>query len=176
MIQLKPLQKADVDYFYNWINDEEVTRYSLSIFSKISSKSEINKWYTSVLNSSFEIVYGIYLENTSELIGYTGFSNISRQNNSAEYFLFIGNKKFWGQGIGTRVTEEILEIGFFGHKFNRIMLTVSEPNIGALKAYSKAGFIKEGRLRKACFRQGEYHDKIIMSILVNEFQSKSTSL
>ncbi|AZQ65568.1 N-acetyltransferase [Flammeovirga pectinis] len=176
MIQLKPLQKTDVDYFYKWLNDDDVIKYSLSIFSKISSKDEINRWFTSVLNSSFEIVYGIFLENTSELIGYTGFCNISRQNNSAEYFLFIGNKKYWGQGIGTRVTEEILEIGFYGHNFHRIMLTVSEPNIGALKAYSKAGFVKEGRLRKSCLRQGSYHDKIIMSILVDEFKSKSISL
>jgi RimJ/RimL family protein N-acetyltransferase len=34
------------------------------------------------------------------------------------------------------------------------MLTVSEPNVGGVKAYAKAGFKLEGRLREACLRNG----------------------
>ena len=49
------------------------------------------------------------------------------------------------------------------------MLTVSELNIGGVKAYQKAGFKTEGRLRQSCFRDGAHHDKIIMSILRDEY-------
>ncbi|MDQ2795507.1 MAG: GNAT family N-acetyltransferase [Bacteroidota bacterium] len=49
------------------------------------------------------------------------------------------------------------------------MLTVSESNTGGLKAYTKAGFIVEGRLRQAACRQGVFHDKIVMSVLKAEW-------
>ncbi|TGD81532.1 GNAT family N-acetyltransferase [Hymenobacter wooponensis] len=49
------------------------------------------------------------------------------------------------------------------------MLTVSEPNIGGVKAHTKADFKLEGRLREACLRHGQFHDKLIMSVLKAEW-------
>ncbi len=49
-------------------------------------------------------------------------------------------------------------------------MTVSEPNIGGIKAYENAGFKLEGQLRQACYRDNEYHDKLIMSILKSEWK------
>ncbi|SNR54751.1 GNAT family N-acetyltransferase [Hymenobacter mucosus] len=49
------------------------------------------------------------------------------------------------------------------------MLTVSEPNVGGVKAYAKGGFKLEGRLREACLRNGQFHDKLIMSVLKAEW-------
>jgi len=172
MIKLRTLVKKDVSPFYKWINDEEVVKYSLSLFTKINTKKEINKWFSSLINDKNSNNLGIYLDATDELIGYTGFCNISKTNKSGEYFIFIGEKEAWGKGIGTKVTEKILKIGFIEHQLNRIMLTVSEPNIGGLKAYKKAGFKIEGRLREASFRDNKFHDKFIMSILKSEWKSR----
>ena len=52
-----------------------------------------------------------------------------------------------------------------GAGLNRLSLTVSDINSYAVKAYLSAGFVEEGRMRQACFRDGKYHDKIIMSII-----------
>jgi RimJ/RimL family protein N-acetyltransferase len=54
---------------------------------------------------------------------------------------------------------------------HRIMLTVSSLNIGAVKAYTRAGFQQEGVLRQASYRDGAYHDKIIMAILRPEWEA-----
>ena len=87
----------------------------------------------------------------------------------SKLFIFIGDKSMWGKGIGCEVTKQILKIAFLEKGLNRLMLTVSEPNIGGVKAYQKAGFISEGKSRQACFRDGEFHDKLIMSILKEEY-------
>jgi len=171
MISLMPLSLENVTSFYKWINDKEVIRYSLSYFDKITSEGEISRWYREMLNEKNSINLGIYLKNTNELIGYAGISKISETNKSGEYFIFIGEKKYWGKGIGTQVTKEVLELGFNKFDLNRIMLTVSEPNIGGIRAYEKSGFIVEGRLREACFRNNEFHDKIVMSVLRHEWKS-----
>jgi RimJ/RimL family protein N-acetyltransferase len=104
------------------------------------------------------------------LIGYAGLTSISAANQSGEYFIFIGEKAQWGQGVGTAVTKQILDLAFTSLQLNRVMLTVSEGNTGGLRAYTKAGFLVEGRLRQAACRRGVFHDKIVMSVLKTDWQ------
>jgi len=172
MIELKPLHDSHAHYFYNWFQDDEVIRYSLSIFQKLQTKNQVREWLTESIIDTKTFKQGIFLENTDQLIGYAGICDLSVSNKSGEYFIFIGDKKYWSKGIGTEVTEKILEIGFKEMNLNRIMLTVSEPNQGGVKAYLKAGFKLEGKLREACYRDGKFHDKLVMSILKTEFDER----
>ncbi|MBB3700854.1 GNAT family N-acetyltransferase [Flammeovirga yaeyamensis] len=172
MIELRPIQKENVNSFYQWLNDEEVIKYSLSLFQKLNSKEEIQKWFNTIIDDRVNLNKGIYIKGTNIFIGYAGISNISTTNKSGEYYIFIGDKDCWGKGYGTATTTEIIKIGFTEMELNQIMLTVSEPNTGGLKAYQKAGFKLEGRLRQAAFRDHEFHDKIVMSILKEEYQEK----
>ena len=169
MIELKALTKENLSLFYDWINDKDVIRYSLSIFQKINTKYEIDNWFKDLINNSTDLQLGIYLKSSNKFIGYTGICNISKSNNSGEYFIFIGDKEQWGNGISTEVTKKILRKGFEELKLNRIMLTVSVPNIGGVKSYIRAGFKEEGILRDACLRDNKYHDKLVMSILKSEW-------
>lgn len=170
MITLKKLSNNDIFPFYIWINDDEAIKYSLPLFLEISTKEEIDKWYNNLLSMKNIVNFGIFLESTDELIGYAGICDISETNRSGEFYIFIGEKRMWGKGVGTLVAEEILNIGFSEVNLNRIFLTVSEPNIGGVKAYQKAGYKLEGQLRQACFRDNEYHDKLVMSVLKSEWE------
>lgn len=169
MIDLKPLTKENVTPFYTWLNDESAIKYSLSKFQKISSEKDIEQWYSNLLEDSENYTTGIFLTETQKLIGYAGICGISNTNKSGEYFIFIGDRSQWGKGHGTTTTHKVLKYGFNKLHLNRIMLTVSEPNIGGIRAYEKAGFKYEGRLRQACNRDGKFHDKIVMSILKSEY-------
>lgn len=168
MITLKPLQATDVFGFYSWIKNPNAIKYSLSLFQNLNSNEQIDVWFQSVLDDVKNFNLGIYI-NSNQCVGYAGITNISQTNKSGEFFIFIGDEAAWGKGIGTEVTRQIAALGFNELNLNRVMLTVSEPNIGAVKAYEKAGFKHEGRFREACFRDGTFHDKLIMSILKKEF-------
>jgi RimJ/RimL family protein N-acetyltransferase len=52
---------------------------------------------------------------------------------------------------------------------NRIFLHVDAENLGGIRAYEKAGFIQEARLRQADYREGKYRDDLIMSVLRSEW-------
>ena len=156
--------------FYPWIADPDVIRYSLSGFQALKTPAQIEQWFAATLREEKSLNLGIYLQATNALIGYAGLSNLSATNRSGEYFILIGEKAYWGRGVGTEVTKQVLARGFTEHQLNRIMLTVSEPNVGGIKAYCNAGFVVEGRLRAACCRNGVFHDKIVMSILKAEWQ------
>ena len=170
MIKLAPLLPEHAAYFHAWIGDPEVIKYSLTAFQSMKTTAQIDQWFAATLRQPNCLNLGIYLEDTSALIGYAGLTGISAVNQSAEYFIFIGEKAAWGQGVGTAVTRQIVHLAFTSHQLNRVMLTVSELNTGGVRAYTKAGFVPEGRLRQAACRQGVFHDKIVMSVLKAEWQ------
>jgi RimJ/RimL family protein N-acetyltransferase len=70
------------------------------------------------------------------------------------------------------VTPQIVDWGFTKLGLHRVFLTASSDNPGALKAYEKAGFVFEGRMKDAFFRTGKFSDKVIMGIL----RPKSSSI
>ncbi|TPG66001.1 GNAT family N-acetyltransferase [Hymenobacter nivis] len=170
MVKLAPLQPDQAACFYDWIRDPEAIEYSLSTFQSLKTNAQIDSWFAATLRQENCLNLGIYAEDTNALIGYAGLSGISHTNRSGEYFIFIGEKSFWGQGVGTAVTQQVLAQGFAALGLNRIMLTVSEPNTGGRRAYEKAGFLVEGRLRQACCRRGQFHDKIVMAVLKADWE------
>ncbi len=173
MVKLAPLQPEHVAPFYRWLRDPEAIAYSLSAFQGMQTTRQIDQWFAATLQQASSLNLGIYLTETNALIGYAGLVGISTTNHAAEYFIFIGEKAWWGQGVGTAVTKQVMRIGFTSCQLNRIMLTVSELNIGGVKAYTKAGFVLEGRLRQACCRQGVFHDKLVLSVLKADWQESS---
>jgi RimJ/RimL family protein N-acetyltransferase len=52
---------------------------------------------------------------------------------------------------------------------HRVGLTVFSYNIRAIRAYEKAGFRVEGRLRDAIMRDGRYFDEVQMGVLATEW-------
>ena len=84
MIELRSLSKNNVSPFYEWINDDEVIKYSLPLFLNISTENEIDKWYKELIENSEIINLGIFLKTTDELIGYAGICDISEINKSGD--------------------------------------------------------------------------------------------
>lgn len=168
-IKLRDLQPSDKEYFFPWIKDKDVTRYSLSIFQNMKSNDEISIWFDTLLSDKSSYNKAIVDSTNEKVIGYAGIANLSKINLSGEYFIFIGDKSYYGNGIGTFVTKEIVKKGFQELRLNRIMLTVSEKNTWAIKAYKSANFKTEGIMRQAFYRDGKFHDKILMSIIREEW-------
>jgi len=155
-VTLKPLTPGNLSPFYTWLNDEEVIKYSLSLFQKLNSKSEIENWYKTLLeNKNNDLQFGIYLKESSKFVGYCGICNISKNKGEGEY---------WGKGISSFVTSEIIKIGFDKLELERIFLTVSEPNIGGIKSYERAGFKQIDIIKNASFRENKFHNKLVMEI------------
>ena len=174
-VLLRSLELDDLDRFCTWFADREVVKYSLGTWLFPWSKHETEAWLKQTLENKESLSLGVVEKATARLIGYAGITAISRINHSGEYFILLGEKSCWGKGYGTEVTRLLVHYGFASLNLHRIMLTVSEPNIGGVRAYRKAGFQQEGVLRQACYRDGAYHDKLIMAILRPEWEANLAS-
>ena len=175
-IRLRRDEHTDISRFVIWLNDPEVTRY-LSLNMPISTASE-EQWFENMLKlPASEQPFAIEIRKTSpeeeagawQIIGNCSFMDIDHTALSAEVGLFIGDKSCWDKGYGTEVMRLLLRFGFETLNLNRIFLRVDEANKRGIRAYEKAGFVHEGRLRQAVYRDGQYEDMLIMSVLRSEW-------
>ncbi|MGN6609052.1 MAG: GNAT family N-acetyltransferase [Jatrophihabitans sp.] len=74
-----------------------------------------------------------------------------------------------GRGIGTAAMRLLVEFGFVRRNLRRIHLEVIASNAAAIRAYEKAGFVHEGRLREHSWVRGRYEDVVLMGILRSQW-------
>ena len=169
-IRLRSNERSDLPKFVEWLNDPEIRRF-LSMSMPISESTE-EQWFEKVLKRPpEEQPLGIEIKKGGgwRLIGNCGFFDINWRARSAEVGLLIGDKACWNKGYGTEVMCLLLRHGFGTLNLNRIFLHVDAENLGGIRAYEKAGFVHEARLREADFREGMYRDDLVMSVLRSEW-------
>ena len=178
-VRLRAIERTDIPLFLRWINDPEVTEFLSNVFP-YSLETETH-WFDSMLKGpmeehplTIEVNVAMTADETPEWlpIGTCSFMAIESIHRSAEAGIFIGDKDYWNQGYGTEAMRLLLKFGFEDLNFHRIWLRVLESNHRARKSYLKAGYVEEGRYRKAEFRHGMYNDIILMSILQDEWFTK----
>ncbi len=152
-------------------SNKEAVKYSLSSFGPPRTEIWVRE-YIHGLNENENTWDQVILHENAN-VGFCGFCNISSQNHSAEFYILIGDSEHWGKGIGNEAGRRVLEHGFMNLNLHRVWLTVSEVNLGAIKLYEKLGFTFEGVMRDAAFRDGRYHDKVLMGILSSEMHNQS---
>jgi len=156
------------DGLFNWANNQEVTHYMVTGL-KPSIKENFAKLYSDIINNPTEVVFTIVDKESDKAIGLVGLYRMDLQVRSAEFRIIIGDKKFWGKGIGTLCAKTIVDYAFRNLNLNKVWLGVNEENIGAYKSYLKAGFVEEGKLRQEIYRNNKYYDAIRMSFLRSEW-------
>ena len=172
-VYLRGIRKEDfTEGLFFWANNQDVTCYMVTGL-KPSIKENMEKLYFDTINNDKEIVFAIVDKNNDEAIGLVGRYKINHQLRSAEFRIIIGEKSFWGKGIGTECTKKIINYAFENINLNKIWLGVNHENIGAIRSYEKAGFVNEGRLRQEIYRNNKYYDAIRMSFLKEEWINKN---
>jgi diamine N-acetyltransferase len=176
-LRLRAAEREDLPRFVAWLNDPEVRQFLL-INLPMSMASE-ERWFENMQKlppAEHVLVIEIALpreggaEVTWTPIGNTSFMDINHINRAAEIGIFIGEKSFWNQGYGRDTMRLMLRHGFETMNFNRIYLRVFDHNLRGIRAYERAGFKHEGRMRQAQYQEGRYFDVLMMSVLREEWK------
>ncbi|MBI4305406.1 MAG: GNAT family N-acetyltransferase [Chloroflexi bacterium] len=87
---------------------------------------------------------------------------LSRQDVSFGIDLFIGNPALWGRGIGPRVLRALTRHLVRERGATALILDPQVANSRAIRAYEKAGFVKQKLLPGHEFHEGEHRDCWLM--------------
>jgi RimJ/RimL family protein N-acetyltransferase len=84
---------------------------------------------------------------------------------TAELGYWLG-REHWGRGIATEVVRAVSDWAFNNLDIARLYAGVFESNTASARVLEKAGFLYEGRLRKAVTKDGQTLDELIYARVV----------
>ncbi len=168
-IYLRPLEPEDLNETYlGWLNDPEVAQYLESgIFP--STQGALENFYNRVVGASDCALLAIASKEADQHIGNVKLEPIDWVHRKATFGILVGDKQYWGKGVGVEATRLMVEYGFFRLNLNRIELGVYAEHQAAVRAYERVGFRVEGRLRENMFLDNEYRDSLLMGLLRSEY-------
>ncbi|AFR06159.1 GNAT family N-acetyltransferase [Nocardiopsis alba] len=132
--------------------------------------------YTSAYESSSErqIKFTIYAVDGTEPVPVgTAMLLLDLGLDVAEYTVSIGVPEARGRGVGSEATLLVLDYAFHVTGLECVYLTVLEPNVGAITAYERAGFRRQGVRRNSNKWLGSRVDEIHMDAVPAEFPGPS---
>ncbi|MRH43245.1 GNAT family N-acetyltransferase [Aquibacillus halophilus] len=170
IVRLRELTLEDVEDRYQWCLDKGLTKH-LNMPEKYPpfSREETQNWIKMCINKTNGYEQKAILTEEGKHIGWVDLKNIDKLNKHAELGIAIGDKSYWGKGFGLAAMEEMLLWGFNELELNKIWLRVEVDNEKAIKSYKRAGYVEEGILRQDRLRNGEFIDRLRMSILKRDF-------
>ena len=90
-----------------------------------------------------------------------------RVRHIGDLFIVIG-KKYWNNGLGSLLLEEVVEWAQASGILRRLQLTVQTRNLAAVHLYQKHGFAIEGRQERGAYiEEGEFIDVYLMGRLID---------
>ncbi len=170
LVILRPLERTDLNERYlSWLNDPEVTRYT-ETGTFPSTAEDLDNYYRSVSGSKQDVMLAVVDKKSGRHIGNVKLGPIHWVHRRATFGILIGEKEFWGKGVGLEATRLMVEYGFQRLNLHRIDLGVFADHEAAVRCYEQAGFKVEGRMREDLFLDGEYKDRLRMGLLRSEYK------
>lgn len=168
VVALRRPSADDLASVVRWYRDPEIarlTRYQ----TRPMSHADVERFFQLRMLAPDALAYSIVELDGWRLIGFTTFSALDGDNGSVMFHITIGERDAWGRGLGTEATGLMVGHAFEQLGLHRVGLSVFSYNVRAIRAYEKAGFKIEGRLRDAILRDGRYWDEIQMGMLADDW-------
>ena len=161
------MEKSDIEELRIFHN-EDSTLLNLTDINHISELQQ-EKWFSSLSLSNTSKRYTVRLRKNNNLVGIFRLDRIDHLNKS----LYVGADVVHDlrrKGYGQEIYSYFFEYLFNNHGFNRLGLETLSSNLPAISMYKKLGFKEEGKQKKAIFRNGQFHDLLMMGILLENWK------
>lgn len=162
-ISLRPLKLDDIDDEYcSWYKNEDGHLDYFSGSGRIFDREVLTIDFREGTRSSRWFYY-LIVGPSNEKIGNVKIGPIDTRNRTSDLVCLIGNRAFLGKGIAVRAISLANKIAFGEHDIRRLHGGMYESNIASLKAYTRAGWVIEGKMRGYYWVNGEAEDRICVA-------------
>lgn len=168
LVYLRPLRRSDAPDYCRWLADGEATRFLQRHEDPPTMREELQ--YIADQRRRPDTVHWALDTREGVHIGSTSLMKLDRDQRHAEFGIFIGDPRYWGQRLGTEAGSLVLRYAFRQLKLHRVYLHVYAFNLRAIRSYQRLGYQLEGQLRGHLYRDRTYHDVFVMGILAHEYK------
>jgi len=168
MITLREISREDIPTINRWRRDPVVSAGVGAPHRFIAVDVDL-QWYDDYLSRrGSEVRCAVCLADTGQLVGMVSLTRIDYVHRNAEYNAMVGERASQNRGIGTEATRAMVRHGFFDLNLHRIYVSILRENVGSIRMCEKAGFREEGTIRQGAYKNGTYHDLVLMGVLKSD--------
>ena len=166
-IILRPLNKADIETRVRWFNDPDV-RKTLIISEQFELEKTI-RWFEKIQTDDSRLEFVIETPQKTP-VGVIGLAGIDSTHRTAEIYIVIGQKEFWGKGVMLEAECLLIDWAFKSLGIEKIWAQSRPDNIASLITMKKIGFQVEGTLRNEKIVNGQRTTVLHLGLLREDFK------
>ena len=163
-ITLRPLCDEHLPLLYKWNSDPEVICWSEGPDAKPNTMDDVHHIYKQVSESG----YAFLIEADGIAIGECLLCTLNNDSVTKKYpqgtdirriDTLIGEKSYWGRGIGTEIIRILVEFAF-RESVDELYVFCGDYNMRSIKTFLKNGFAQVG------YEDGEIHLALTRDVVV----------
>lgn len=166
-IEYKPITIEDIKFRIKWLNDPEVNFGLGTIVRKGTDEEFHQNWFKGYFEDEKEgkrKIFMIFAD--GKAIGQVGLLDINKYDENADLYIVIGEKDYWGKGIGEMAINFIHDYAKRELGLHKIVLNVHARNERAVNLYKKVGYNEIGVSHDNIKRDGKFEDEVLMEIIL----------
>ncbi|KAK9137388.1 hypothetical protein Sjap_007982 [Stephania japonica] len=165
-IYLRQFTLSDVEDFMVWASDDAVSQFC--IWDTFTSKDDALAYLTATV-LSHPYFRAICLRHNNRPIGAIHVEPCSGSYRCKGMLGCALAAEYWNRGVATMAVEMVVgEIFEEWPHLERLEAFVDVENGGSMRVLEKAGFVREGLLRRYCVLKGRTRDMVMFSMLNTE--------
>jgi ribosomal-protein-alanine N-acetyltransferase len=162
-IYLKKLCTSEIDdTFMSWFSNEDLMKYYTNSSNKITKDDIVNHIINGEISKT-NYTYGIYDNFNSKCIGTIKIGTINRAHKISDLVVLIGDVSYHGKGLASEAILLGNKIAFDVYDIRKLCGGMYETNTPSINAYTRAGWIIEGRLKGHYLDGNNQVDRILVA-------------
>ena len=172
---LRELRAEDAPSLLAMLSTEEVSRFISPPPTTVAGFEQFIAWTIREREHGNYICFGIVPEGLTTAIGLFQLRSLEPGFGSCEWGFAMGSS-FWGTGLFAECATTVVNFGVDIVRLQRFEARAAVANGRGNGALRKIGAIQEGVLRRSFFRNGQYHDQVLWSILAEDWRIQRVSI
>jgi ribosomal-protein-alanine N-acetyltransferase len=170
-ITLREPRAGDAPSLFSLLSTEEVSRFISPPPTSVEAFERYIAWSQRQRAAGLYVCFAVVPRGADTPIGLVHVRALGPGFGTADWGFAIGSE-FWGKGIFTEAAELVLDFAFEVLHTHRLEARAAVCNARGNGALRKLGAEREGLLRHAFFRDGDYLDQVLWSILAEDWRRR----
>lgn len=161
-LYLRAIQISDItDSVIAWFDDEELMKFYTSSKNKITKEKLLSSIDEGNKNGNL-FTFGIFTNESNALIGTIKLGPINFVHKTSDLVALIGDRNYLGKGLSVDAIRLGNQLAFEKFDLRKLYGGMYESNIASIKAYTRAGWLIEGRLKGFYMVEEKNEDRILV--------------
>lgn len=164
--ELRELRPTDAPALFEAISRSDVTRFISPPPSSVAGFEQFLQWAQRERTAGTHLCFGILEPGTDVPVGLFQLRGLEGGFRVSEWGFALA-PEFWGTGLFVECAQLVLEFAFVELGVHRLEARAAVRNGRGNSALRKLGAVQEGLLRESFYRNGEYLDQVLWTILAD---------